>query len=134
MNCSVKKIVNHFMIFLDIFRESPNLLRRKNAINFVNYLVKKMILLVPFLVISLVDHFFGEFICQFLAKKSQWKFCCNIWLSVLPIRRTFCPLFLKPRNAKCSSVPLANLAYHFRMRRNLLSTGIFLRLIVFSWY
>ena len=58
------------MIFLDIFRESPNLLRRKNAINFVNYLVKKMILLVPFLVISLVDHFFGEFICQFLAKKS----------------------------------------------------------------
>ena len=36
----------------------------------MNYLVKKMILLVPFLVISLVDHFFGEFICQFLAKKS----------------------------------------------------------------
>ena len=65
-----KKIVNHFMIFLDIFRESPNLLRRKNAINFVNYLVKKMILLVPFLVISLVDHFFGEFICQFLARKA----------------------------------------------------------------
>ena len=58
------------MIFLDIFRESPNLLRRKNAIILMNYLVKKMILLVSFLVISFVDHFFGEIICQFLAKKS----------------------------------------------------------------
>ena len=66
MNCSVKKIVYHVMIFLEIFRESSILLRRKNAINFVNYLVKKVILLpkvlVPFLVISVVDHFFGEFI------------------------------------------------------------------------
>ena len=62
------------MIFLDIFRESPNLLRRKNAIILMNYLVKKMILLVPFLVISLVDHFFGEFICQFLAKKVSESF------------------------------------------------------------
>ena len=33
-----------------------------------------MILLVPFLVISLVDHFFGEFICQFLAKKVSESF------------------------------------------------------------
>ena len=68
------------MIFLDIFRESPNFLRKKNSINFVNYLVKKMTFLVPFLVISLVDHFLGEFICQCLAKKSV-KFLLQDFIS-----------------------------------------------------
>ena len=54
------------MIFLDISRESPNLLRVKNVINFC----EKRFFLVPFLMISFVDHFLGEFFCQILAKKS----------------------------------------------------------------
>ena len=57
------------MIFLDIFRVTL-FVEKKKRDKFCELLSEKMILLVPFLVISLVDHFFGEFICQFLAKKS----------------------------------------------------------------
>ena len=56
----------------------------------------------------------------------SWQKMLSLLRSVMPMKKIFSPLLLNPRNAKCSSVPLANLADHFRMRRNLLSTWMFL--------
>ena len=42
--------------------------------------------------ISFVDHFFGEFFFLHFWQKSQWKFCCNIWLVRFSVKKR---LFLK---------------------------------------
>ena len=62
-----------------------------------------------------------------------WQKIQSLLRSVLPMRRIFCPLFLKKRNAKCSSVPLANLADNFRLRKTCWAHECFslLQLIVF---
>ena len=57
------------MIFLVTYLASQPIFEKKRD-KICELLSEKMNLLVLFLVISFVDHFFGEIICQFLAKES----------------------------------------------------------------